>query len=181
MPSRSHDGRPTLRWHRDEAAITRAACSDGIYALATNLPGPLTAEAVLRLYKGQPVVERRHHEAKSVLRVRPVFLHNDDRIAALVSVVGLALLVFSLIEADIRRRLGPEEELPGLLPEGRAARPTGRTILGAFPGLRPDLHAAGHPTRPAHGHAAAPPRPARHPPALPHGGEVTLPKCGKRD
>lgn len=131
----SHDGRPTLRWHQDEAAITRAACSDGIYALATNLPGPLTAEAVLRLYKGQPVVERRHHEAKSVLRVRPVFLHNDDRIAALVSVVGLALLVFSLVEADIRRRLGPEEELPGLLPEGRAARPTGRTILGAFQGF----------------------------------------------
>ena len=49
--------------------------------------------------------------------------------------VGLALLVFGLIEADLRRKLGPEEELPGLLPERRAARPTGRSILAAFQGL----------------------------------------------
>jgi hypothetical protein len=37
--------------------------------------------------------------------VRPIFLHNDDRVEALVSVVGLALLVFGLIESELRRRL----------------------------------------------------------------------------
>ncbi len=128
-------GKPTLSWHRDEETIAAAAHTDGVYALATNLPGRLSATNVLRLYKEQSLVERRHRDLKSTLRVRPIFLHNDDRIEALVSIVGLALLVFGLIEADLRRALAPEEELPGLLPEGRAARPTGRSILAAFQGL----------------------------------------------
>lgn len=80
------------------------------------------------------LVERRHRDLKQTLRVRPIFLHNDDRIEALVSVVGLALLVFGLIETELRRRLG-DEELPGLLPEGRSGPPTGRNILAAFQGL----------------------------------------------
>ena len=128
-------GKPTLRWCRNEQAIEKAAAADGLYALATNLPGRLSAGALLRTYKEQGLVERRHRDLKGPLRVRPIFLHNDDRIAALVSIVGLALLVFGLIEADLRRALGPEQELPGLLPEGRAGRPTGRSLLAAFQGL----------------------------------------------
>lgn len=127
-------GRPTLSFARNEAAIGAAARTDGIYALATNLPGRLGATWLLRTYKDQSLVEQNHRALKGVLRVRPVFLHNDHRIAALVSVVGLALLVFGLIQADLRRRLDGEP-LPGLLPEGRAGYPTGRTILGAFQGL----------------------------------------------
>ncbi len=129
-------GRPTLTFARDEEAIGEASGTDGIYALATNLPGKrLSAGQVLRIYKHQPLVECRHGDLKGPLRVRPVFLHNDDRIAALVSVVGLALVVFGLIEAEVRKALGPQEEFPGLLPEGRAARPTGRNILASFQGL----------------------------------------------
>jgi transposase len=128
-------GKPTLRVARDPAAIAAAARTDGVYALATNLPGRLSATQVLRLYKDQPLVELRHRDAKQTLRVRPIFLHNDDRITALVSVVGLALVVFGLIQADLRHALGPDQHLDGLLPEGRAARPTGRNILAAFQGL----------------------------------------------
>ncbi len=129
-------GKPTLTWQRDAEAITEAARLDGLYALATNLPDPLTASGVLRLYKDQWIVEQRHRDLKQTLRVRPIFLHNDDRIEALVAVVGIALLIFGLIEADLRRRLPPEEpRLPGLLPENRAAKPTGRNILAAFNGL----------------------------------------------
>lgn len=139
-------GKPTLSWHREQPAINQASRLDGLYALATNLPepppgprpGPLTATAVLDIYKDQWIVEQRHRDLKraSPLRVRPVFLHNDDRIEALIGVVGIALLIFGLIEADLRKRLPPSEErLPGLLPEGRAAKPTGRNILAAFDGL----------------------------------------------
>ena len=128
-------GKPTLRVARDQAAIAAAARTDGIYALATNLPGRLSATQVLRLYKDQPLVELRHRDAKQTLRVRPIFLHNDDRITALVSIVGLALVIFGLIQADLRHALGPNHQLDGLLPEGRAARPTGRNILAAFQGL----------------------------------------------
>jgi transposase len=127
-------GRPTLRFRRDEQAIARAALTDGLSALATNLPGRLSAERVLRTYKQQWLVEQRHRDLKQTLRVRPIFLHNDDRIEALVGVVGLALLVFGLIEAKLRQRLG-DGELQGLLPEGRSGPPTGRNILAAFQGL----------------------------------------------
>ena len=132
-----HDGKPTLAWAIDEAAITVASATDGLYALVTNLPGRLTPTQLMRIYKGQSLVECAHRNAKhpQVLRVRPIFLHNDDRIEALISIVGLALVVFGLIELDLRRALGDDERLEGLLPEGRAARPTGRNILAAFQGL----------------------------------------------
>jgi transposase len=128
-------GVPTLCFQRDQHAIGRAARTDGVYALCTNLPGRLSATQVLRLYKDQPLVELRHRDAKQTLRVRPIFLHNDDRITALVSVVGLALVIFGLIETDLRGVVGNNAALQGLLPEGRAARPTGRNILAAFQGL----------------------------------------------
>ena len=134
-------GRPTIGWRRDAEAIAEASRADGVYALATNLANRrLGAGAILARYKGQQVVERRHRDLKQTLRVRPIFLHKDERIGALVSIVGIALLVFGLIEAELRKRLaeatGAEpESMPGLLPEGRAAKPTGRNVLGAFQGL----------------------------------------------
>jgi hypothetical protein len=128
-------GKLTVTWQRNRDAIATAASFDGIYALATNLPGRLSAGQVLRLYKDQQIVERRHRDMKQTLKVRPIFLHNDDRVYALLSIVGIALLIFGLIEAQTRAALGPEQQLPGLLPEGRAARPTGRNILAAFQGL----------------------------------------------
>jgi len=127
--------RPTLTFARDHDAIEQAARTDGIYALATNLPGRLSANGVLELYKSQQIVERRHRDYKQTLKVRPIFLHNDDRIYALTSIVGLALLIFGLIESQTRQALDDQELLPGLLPEGRAAKPTGRNILSAFQGL----------------------------------------------
>jgi uncharacterized protein DUF4277/DDE family transposase len=125
----------TLTWQRNQDAIDTAASFDGIYALATNLPGRISASQILRLYKDQQIVERRHRDMKETLKVRPIFLHNDDRVYALISIVGISLLIFGLIEAQTRAALGEDQQLPGLLPEGRAARPTGRNILTAFQGL----------------------------------------------
>jgi Domain of unknown function (DUF4277)/Transposase DDE domain len=131
----TRNGKLILTWQRNHEAIATAASFDGIYALATNLPGRITAGQILRLYKDQQIVERRHRDMKQTLKVRPIFLHNDDRVYALLSIVGIALLIFGLIEARTRAALGDEQQLPGLLPEGRAARPTGRNILAAFQGL----------------------------------------------
>ena len=129
-------GRPTITWRREPEAIAAAAQSDGIYALATNIPGKrLSAGELLRTYKGQQIVERRHRDYKQTLKVRPIILHNDDRIYALTSIVGIALLIFGLIETELRKQLGDDELLPGLLPENRAAKPTGRNVLSAFQGL----------------------------------------------
>jgi len=135
------DGTPTIAWQRNPNAITAASRLDGLYAIATNLPDPpegeLTALDVLDIYKDQWIVEQRHRDLKQTLHVRPVFLHNDDRIHALIAVVGIALLIYGLIEADLRAALGPDTALPGLLPEHRDAVPTARAVLAAFT----DLHA----------------------------------------
>jgi hypothetical protein len=134
-------GKPVISWERDQDAIAAASRLDGLYALATNLPSPggaapLTALDVLRIYKDQWIVEQRHRDLKQTLKVRPVFLHNDDRIEALIAIIGIALLIFGLIEAELRTALGgPDVPLPGILPEGRAARPTARAVLAAFDGL----------------------------------------------
>jgi len=90
---------------------------------------------VLKIYKDQWTVEQRHRDLKQTLKVRPVFLHNDDRIHALIAVIGIALLIFGLTEAELRAALGPGTPLPGILPEGRAAIPTARAALAAFDGL----------------------------------------------
>ena len=132
----TRNGKPTLTWTRHHEAITAAAHTDGIYALATNLPGArLTAGQLLRDYKGQQIVERRHRDYKQTLKVRPIFLHNDDRIYALTSIIGIALLIFGLIETELRKQLPDNELLPGLLPENRAAKPTRRNVLSTFQGL----------------------------------------------
>jgi hypothetical protein len=132
----TRNAKPTLTFKRDHDAIAAAAQTDGIYALATNLPQKrLRAGEVLRDYKGQQIVERRHRDYKQTLKVRPIFLHNDDRIYALTSIIGIALLIFGLIETELRKQLHDNELLPGLLPENRAAKPTGRNVLGAFQGL----------------------------------------------
>ena len=92
---------------------------------------------MLDIYKDQWIVEQRHRDLKQTLHVRPIFLHNDDRIHALIAVIGIALLIYGLIEADLRAALGPDTPLPGLLPEHRDAIPTARAVLAAFT----DLHA----------------------------------------
>ena len=93
---------------------------------------------MLRTYKGQQIVERRHRDYKQTLKVRPIFLHNDDRIYALISIIGIALLIFGLIETQLRQALDADDHqdkrLP-LLPESRLSKPTGANTLAAFQGL----------------------------------------------
>jgi Domain of unknown function (DUF4277)/Transposase DDE domain len=133
-------GQPTITFKRNHDAIAQAARTDGVYALATNLPGSsLTAGKLLRLYKQQEVVERRHRDLKQTLKVRPIFLHNDDRAYALISIVGIALLIFGLIETSLRQALAADPQhvhkLLPLLPEDRLTKPTGANILSAFQGV----------------------------------------------
>ena len=166
----TRQGKLTVTWQRNQDAITTAASFDGIYALATNLPGRLTAGQVLRLYKDQQIVERRHRDLKQTLKVRPIFLHNDDRVYALLSIVGIALLIFGLIEAQTRAALGPDATAP----RAAARRPRRETHRPEHPRRvprpRPHLHAHRHPARPSHRHPTAHPRPTPNPAALANPG-----------
>jgi transposase len=128
-------GKPTLTWWFDQDAIDAEAATDGWYALLTNLDASITAAGVLLRYKGQEAVERRYGNLKGPLAVAPLFLKNNRRIAALITVISLALLVFCLIERQARRNLAPETKVDGLY-NRQPARPTGRLILTTLAGLR---------------------------------------------
>ena len=134
---RDDQAKPTLVWSFDQAAIDAEAATDGWYALLTNLdPAEADAAEVLRRYKGQEAVERRYGDFKGPLAVAPMYLKNNRRIAALITVICLALLIFCLIERQVRLAIAPERTMIGLYPERRPARPTARNILAALAGIR---------------------------------------------
>ena len=128
-------GKPALTWHFDQAALDTEAATDGWYALLTNLDSEIGPAEVLARYKGQEVSERRYGAFKGPLAVAPMFLHSNQRIHALIHVICLALLVFSLIERQARLGARPDGKIPGLY-AGRPARPTGALVLGALSRLR---------------------------------------------
>lgn len=128
--------KPTLTWSFDQTAIDAEARSDGWYALLTNLdPAEADTAEVLRRYKGQEAVERRYQALKGPLAVAPLYLKNNRRIAALITVICLALLIFCLVEREVRRAIAPADKLDHLY-LGRPAKPTGRLIFEALQQLR---------------------------------------------
>ena len=128
-------GKPTLVWSFDQTALDAEAATDGWYALLTNLPPDIDAAEVLRRYTGQEAVERRYGAFKGPLAVAPMFLHNNRRIAALITVICLALLIFCLVERQVRHAIAPATTIDGLSP-GRPTKPTGRLIFTALARLR---------------------------------------------
>ncbi len=64
-----------------------------------------------------------------------MFLHSNQRIHALIHVICLALLIFSLIERQTRLGAGPDGKIPGLY-AGPPARPTGALLFSTLSRLR---------------------------------------------
>lgn len=120
-----------LTWKRQEDIIADAESLDGFYSLLSNVPQESAdIQEVFRDYKAQSSVERRFADWKGPLQVRPLFLKKNKRIEGLVLVLSLALLVFSLLEREVRAGLKDEEEsMVGLLPVKRAVRATGKNVL----------------------------------------------------
>jgi transposase len=136
-------GKPTFTWTFDTDALQVQAAADGWYCLIAPLPTPgdgqaRTAEQILLDYKGQSGVERRYGDFKGPLAVTPLFVHKNNRVAALIQVICLALLVFCLIEREVRRALGGDGKMTGLYPDNRRVAPTARMILYTLSAL--DLH-----------------------------------------
>jgi transposase len=78
-----------------------------MYPLVTN-DRSLTRPQVLEAHKGQPVLEKRFEQLKTVHEIAPVFLKNEGRIEALFTLYFFALLTQALIERDLRQPLREE-------------------------------------------------------------------------
>lgn len=95
-------GQVDLRWWVDRYALWQAMQRDGRYLLVTN-DGSLSPQRMLALYRQKDSVEKRFTVAKSDLQVSPVYLHKDERIQAMLLIHMLALLVYSLLERQVRQ------------------------------------------------------------------------------
>jgi transposase len=129
-------GKPLLEWSFDPDAIAAEAATDGWYALLTNqTPDEADATQILRSYKGQEAVERRYQGFKGPLAVAPMFLHNNNRMTALITIICLALLIYCLVEREVRNAIAPATTVANLY-AGRPAKPTALLIFRALATLR---------------------------------------------
>ena len=75
---------------------------DGRYLLVTNAWN-LAPRRMLALYRSKDAVEKRFEVAKQDLRMRPLYVHSDARIRALLLINMLALLAYSLLERQVQQ------------------------------------------------------------------------------
>lgn len=146
----SRRGRPTPGAQRDiwkftgqiledETAITHAQAGLGKYVIATN---QLDAEKLpipewLNIYKAQSTgVERGFRFLKDpMFFAHSLFLKKPSRIMALLMVMGLSLLVYSLAELHLRAQLAARDET---LPDQHGKptqKPTMRRVFQMFEGI----------------------------------------------
>lgn len=128
--------RHRLRFGVNDQLVADDACSDGCWPLIT-CDRDLTGAEVLKIYKFQPNLERRHGQLKGDQLVAPMFLQDPARIEGLMTCHFIALLIQALVEREIRRAMQVRElkELP-LYPEGRGcSAPSAPRIFEIFTGL----------------------------------------------
>jgi len=122
-----------VEWMLDEAAMAYDRKSDGMSPLLTN-DRALPPAQVLEAHKGQPTIEKRFEQTKTVHEIAPVFLKNEGRIEALFTLYFLGLLVQALIEREVRLAMKREKikELPLYPEQRRCKRPTTEQVLRLF-------------------------------------------------
>ena len=96
------DGQVDLQWQIDTHVLRQAEERDGRYLLVTN-DWSLSHQEMFALYRQKDGVEKRFHICKSDLKVSPVYLHQDKRIASMLLLNMIALLAYSLLERQVRR------------------------------------------------------------------------------
>jgi transposase len=123
----------------DQQAIRASAATDGIFPLITNLPTdshpPLE---ILKIYKYQAFIEKRHEQLKSVAEVVPVNFKNPERIDAFLFLFFVALTIDALLERQLRNAMAAHQlvSLP-IYPESRPCKaPTAGKVVALFANLR---------------------------------------------
>jgi hypothetical protein len=92
-----------FRYEFDAVAAAAAAPYDGLSALVTTAPQQQSGDLLFGQYKQQNYVELGHHQWKTPLAVRPIFLKSLKRVEALVCLMQVALTAYQLVERFYRQ------------------------------------------------------------------------------
>ena len=95
-------GQVRLQWKINIHTLRRAQEKDGRYLLVTN-EWSLSHHEMFALYRQKDGVEKRFRISKSDLKVSPIYLHKDKRIASMLLLNMIALLAYSLLERQMRQ------------------------------------------------------------------------------
>jgi transposase len=100
---KTEDGQVDLQWQIDTDTLWKAKEKEGRYLLVTN-DKSLSHQEMFALYREKDGVEKRFYISKSDLKVSPIYLHKDERIASMLLLNMIALLAYSLLERQIRQQ-----------------------------------------------------------------------------
>jgi hypothetical protein len=112
-PPRKGYRQPTHRlvFSFDPSAVAVDSRYDGVSALVTTVAITTSADVLFTQYKEQNYLERNHHQFKTPLAVRPVFLKSPQRVEALVCLLHIALQLQQLLERRYRQAIPTTEPL----------------------------------------------------------------------
>ena len=96
-------GGVNLHWQLDTEALAQKERLDGRYLLVTN-DWSLSHQQMFQLYRDKDGGEKRFLISKQDLKVSPIYLHKDRRIATMLLLNMLALLAYSLLERQMRQQ-----------------------------------------------------------------------------
>ncbi len=122
----------------DKSAIEKETLRKGKFIVATNELNSekLSDEEALKAYKEQQHVERGFRFLKDpMFFAHSMFLENEDRIVAMVMVMGLALMVYSLAEHKLREALEKGNETIPDQKKKQTKKPTMRRVFQVFEGI----------------------------------------------
>ncbi|CAG1002347.1 hypothetical protein METP2_03378 [Methanosarcinales archaeon] len=129
----------------DKEKIEERRKSESRYVLATSVldTEKLPDDEFLKVYKGQAGVESNFKWAKNPAAVAPIFLNNEDRILSLGFVYLVALMVYTLMERQIRNKLKEEGEvIKGN--KGMTNNPTGQVLFWNLCGISVAIFSIGN-------------------------------------
>ena len=122
----------------DQDAIQKVMLTRGKFIVATNelSKKDITDEKALEVYKEQQYVERGFRFLKDPLFfAQSIFLKSESRIAAMVMIMGLALLVYAIAEKKLRNALKERNETVPDQKKRPTNKPTIRRIFQVFEGI----------------------------------------------
>ncbi|MBC8335433.1 MAG: IS1634 family transposase [Anaerolineales bacterium] len=96
-------GQVNITWQINKSLLAQEERLDGRYLLVTN-DWSLSHQEIFRLYREKDGGEKRFLISKSDLKVTPIYLHKDRRIAAMLMLNMVALLAYSILERQTRQQ-----------------------------------------------------------------------------
>ncbi len=125
----------TSSFEEDDEKIKKVLFRKGKFILATN-DDKMSDEDILKTYKDQQSVERGFRFLKDPLFfAHSIFLKNESRIIALVMVMGLALMIYSIAQRKLREALLRENQAIPDQTGKPTKKPTMRRVFQVFEGI----------------------------------------------